>query len=610
MKKILLIILCISIAVITFGQLWKVKGPDHLVNKTEKALQKTPDTQSFAANPIVGQKFTEEYIGETKYDLQGYGGMTNKIYAYPDGTVGAIWMMAFDEGTWNDRGTGYNYFNGQTWGPLPTERLESGRTGFPCYGPYGENGEITAAHYLPSTDWVILFNKRDTKGEGDWEEFMLEGPESGVGLVWPTIVTNGEDNQTIHVLAESYGNVYNGQTNALLYSRSTDGGLTWDIQNYVFDDLGPETFATIDAEGYAWAEPKGEVLAFAIGFDAGDGYIMKSEDNGENWDQILVYESPYPLPPGAASLPYGGGDGSMAVAIDSQNNAHVVFGRMRHVYDDAGVLNFYPLTEGLIYWNETMDELDSTIVSFYTLDYLFENGNLIGWIVPNNGDSTIIDFDSYQVSLTSFPQITIDDNDNIFVIYSALAAGYDNDLKNFRHIFANSSNDGGQTWNGTIDFNTDLIYLFSECVYPNMSPTMTGSEVHFTFQRDDIPGNAVWLEHHSIVDNDIVYMSYETNFTTGIQPNDQRIETSFELLGIYPNPLRENTSVWIILKKQTNLTVRITDITGRMVDSYELGLLDDGRHEITIYRKNLKAGIYYYSVVADGEALTQKMIVQ
>ncbi len=44
-----------------------------------------------------------------------------------------------------------------------------------------------------------------------------------------------------------------GQDGALLYSRSMDGGATWDIQNYFFDALGPDYFVNIEADGYAWA---------------------------------------------------------------------------------------------------------------------------------------------------------------------------------------------------------------------------------------------------------------------------------------------------------------------------------------------------------------------
>ncbi len=49
--------------------------------------------------------------------------MQQRIYAYPDGTIGTIWMMAFETSCWIDRGTGYNYFDGNEWGTIRQKEL-------------------------------------------------------------------------------------------------------------------------------------------------------------------------------------------------------------------------------------------------------------------------------------------------------------------------------------------------------------------------------------------------------------------------------------------------------------------------------------------------------
>jgi len=62
---------------------------------------------------------------------------------------------------------------------------------------------------------------------------------------------------------------------------------------------------------------------------------------------------------------------------------------MLHVYDvvtnPPGAWYFYPTTEGMIYWNESMPMLDSTVISSYTLENLEAWGNLVGWVVPDTG---------------------------------------------------------------------------------------------------------------------------------------------------------------------------------------------------------------------------------
>jgi hypothetical protein len=558
---------------------------------------------------IIGQKLSSAIIGETWYDLQTYGAMAQRMYAYPDGTIGATWMMALEVPDWGDRGAGYNYFDGSDWGDYPTERVESIRTGWPVYAPLGENGEIIVSHALPDPDgdWVLLFNHRDTKGEGDWEEFTLAGPEAGVGIVWPSMVTAGTDHNIIHILARTYGNDYMGQTGALVYSRSSDGGATWDIQNHFFDELGPDYFTAIDADGFAWAQPKGNTLAFTVGFDIGHACFMKSLDGGDTWTFTEVYHCPFYPAPGVATPPFGAGDGTQACAIDSDDNVHIVYGRMRHVYDETGAGLYYPLTEGLIYWNETMEPLDTTIISTYTLDFLEASGNLVGRVV-DPGTSGLIDFPSYYTSLTSHPQITIDQNDRMFVIYAGAAPGFDNGTWNFRHIYGNSSNDGGETWNGIYDFNDELVYIFSECVYPAMAATVVDNQISFIFQDDNEPGIFVWAAQQAAAGlNNISFMSHPTAILTGIGDEATTASTA-PTLDVYPNPFTHATYVQIRLPEASHVSILINDISGKQVHVEDFGYLESGKHHLEL-RLELPSGLYIGTAVTAQGRSTAKMLI-
>ena len=56
----------------------------------------------------------------------------NRLYLYEDGTIGAAWIRGYDGADpWADRGTGYNYFDGTSWGELPSARIEDVKTGWP-----------------------------------------------------------------------------------------------------------------------------------------------------------------------------------------------------------------------------------------------------------------------------------------------------------------------------------------------------------------------------------------------------------------------------------------------------------------------------------------------
>ena len=190
---------------------------------------------------------------------------------------------------------------------------------------------------------------------------------------------------------------------------------------------------------------------------------MKSIDNGDTWDQISVYENPYSTYSGGATPRFGAGDGTSAIALDSEGKAHVVFSRMVYYYNYQSQLLYVPATEGLIYWNESMPMLDTTSVSSYTLEHLEEGGNLIAWVT---GGTSLLGFGTYYLSLTTWPQILIDEYDRIFVVYSGVSPICHNEVMNYRHVFMNSSDDSGETWNGIEDINNNLLYSFSECIFP------------------------------------------------------------------------------------------------------------------------------------------------
>lgn len=609
MKKILLCILLPAFAFSTFGQ--SPNQTFNLINRVDKRPVFTPDPVGGGQTEVViGQKLSETFIGETWYDLQTYGAIAQRTYTYPDGTAAATWMMAFDITAWEDRGIGYNFFDGNEWGEYPDESIASVRTGWASYAPLGENGEIACGHALEEDEWVTWFCKRETRGEGDWDEFYLSGPQPGVGIVWPVLVTNGADHNTIHLLSRTYGDEYMGQENgALLYSRSTDGGETWDIENHFFEELGPDYFEAVGADGYAWAAPKDNTLAFSVGFDSGHGCIMKSTDNGDTWEFIEVFNCPFYPPPGEETPTFGAGDGSQALAIDNNNNVHLVFGRMRHVYDEAGTGLYYPATDGVIYWNETMEPLDTTIISSYTLEFLEENGNLVGWVVED-GIPGLLDIAAYFNSLTCDPQIVVDASNRIFVIWSGVAPSYDNGLYNYRHIYGNSSSDGGLTWNGIKDLTDDLIFLFSECAYPSLAPTINDGKIHFTFQMDNEPGIYVWAESQTAAGlNNITYMDVAVEELVGIDKTTAGVET-IKVSQNTPNPFFDETVIDVELAVSSDLLFTVTDLSGRMVHREHIGKSDNRHVEIRFNRENIPGGVYFYSINSGSEQQTGKMIIQ
>lgn len=597
--------------IITFGYS-QSKFIDKVNTKGHIQLKQTsmhPNQSVSGQESIIGQKLNEySILGTTWNDLQtlNYGNVMQRMWAYPDGTIGSSWLAAGQDNI-PDRGAGYNYFDGTDWGEPNLHVGPEDRMGSPCYAPWGPEGEIIALYRYPATgNGSIFFYKREVKGEGDWIE-VERLPPTGISLVWHSMITSGENHEHIHLLAETYDEPYEGQENALLYYRSSDGAESWDIEEEIIEGLGDDYFADINDLSYDWANPVGDTIAFSYGFDEFGGRVFKSYDNGGTWEFITAVISPYsPLNPPLTSDRFGCGVGSSACVLDSEGKAHVAFARMFRNFQEDGVY-YEPYTDGMLYWNESMPPLDSTIISTYTIEYLEEGGYLMGWIL---GDETyeIPELQpTYANALCAYPQLSIDADDNLFMAYSSLAPGYSNGIYDYRHIVTNSSFDGGLTWEGQRDLNTDLEFIFSECAFP-MMPPFSLDEIHVTYQEDDQPGINEWLEDHAPVENRIHHMKFDKSFFTGIAEKNSSL--GLLMSECYPNPASESLSFIVNIQRKSNVSYFVSNITGQVVKEFTYTDMRQGNNTISIDVSEFLSGVYFCTVNDGLYQTTQKFIVK
>ncbi len=76
-----------------------------------------------------------------------------------------------------------------------------------------------------------------------------------------------------------------------------------------------------------------------------------------------------------------------------------------------------------------------------------------------------------------------------------------------------------------------------------------------------------------------------------------------------PNPSDNSTIISYELKEANNITLEITDISGREIKNIKQGKQNSGVHSITINTSGLSNGIYYYTLCADNIRLTKKMVI-
>ena len=577
---------------------------------------------------------TSTVIGTSMYDLQTNASVCNRIVLNTDGTISATWTMAHDADAPSspNRGTGYNYFDGTNWGTAPTARLENIRCGWPNIAVTGTGGEVVVSHEATSGIGNVHVLSRPVKGTGVWKDTTLGYPD-----VWPRMVVGGANGKTIHVISQTSGAApnppYHGQDGAIAYSRSLDGGITWDKYHTVIPEIDSSHYLGFGGDSYA-IDAKGDTIVIvAGGFDV-DVVLIKSIDNGTTWTKTIVKQFPIPLYDATSMNTDLGNDGitdtietndaSVAVLLDNQGKAHVWYGRMKVVEDPGETgLSYFPGTDGLNYWNESMT-LPGTCASAVDI-----NGD---------GQLNVTAWGTYQVSLTSMPSAGIDDLGNIYLAYGSIYEGISDDGtpgggKSFRHTYLLRSSDGGVTWCGPINV-TDpegpSHVDYTEGVFGAITRHID-DKIHLIYQKDGNPGHGLSgtpagsTDPQSGSESEIVYVElpvtdfdaflpatcdsllYDTTTysNVGIKENKGNVNN----VDLYPNPATNSVNLLFNLGNAAKVNVKIFNVVGQELKNFE-NELPYGSNSLTINLANYKPGVYFVKSTIQGKVITKKLVIE
>ncbi|MFA5418473.1 MAG: T9SS type A sorting domain-containing protein [Bacteroidales bacterium] len=616
MKRILFFTLMFLVSIPNFAQEKRFLNRHDKTHTARKVAieSQLPNYVVLEENQYVTDRDADIIIGETKYDVQSNSTLPHRINVFDDGTIGTVWTSGFTAASYPDRGTSYNYNDGSSWGEYPDARIETQRTGWANYSSYGANGEITCAHSGGSDG--LIFSWRENKGTGDWNYSNLVGPAGHEDIIWPKMVVSGENNDIIHVIALTTtvaldGSIYEGLDGALLYSRSMDGGLTWNPENVILDGLTSNDLGYINADNYSWAFPRNGVIAFNVNNGICDGLIFKSTDQGDNWEKITFFQSPYPMQDGTMPFTaYWGADGTTDLLIDDEGKMHLAFGRTYYTWNDDIFYSFG--ADGLIYWNQDKPVLDSTIMG--DPDALEAAGCLAAWVVegPLPGD-TLKNLTAYGGGMTNAPSMAFhrdaSNNPIITIFYTSYDWNrvYTEGEKTYRSVWVVKTEDGGATWSPFENLTGDLFHMFNECVYHSLASEPYNDTYHLTYQSDGIPGrSASTSPDHATNVNSMVYLTYSP------LPVDVNSipALSVQVSQNYPNPVLGKTYVDISLNKKTKVSVNVFTLTGQKVMFIDYGFLHAGKNHVVIDANDLSSGVYFYTIKAGGSKITHKMIVK
>lgn len=589
----------------------------------------------------------------THYDLQSNHFVANRMYETADGKVAAVATMSHQQSNTsvNDRGTGYNFFDGEEWiyqGEDALDemvRLEGFQTGWPTIAQWGETGEILLCHGNGHTNCFT----REVAGEGEWVNMGTlpdypEGyPYPSEYPTWPRVTTCGPNHNIIVAVACLQHQVSSDETHVHQIMWRSEDAQNWTVEWSPLADLGlGYEVDNFSADDYSIASNGNTVAILYSGCLTNSLWLFKSTDAGLTWNPIKVWEHPFE----GVSLETEGLDYvdtlfipmNSCVAVGDNGVVHVACNtfEMSHFADtDPGYYTYWSgrSVDGIFYWNDTQEapmqaedgnpfhaarlwwpipgeegyvEMHNDSLKWIGMIPMFydETGALVQW----NNDSYYHgdDYHPKFYGASGHPALTVDPFGNLACAFSTpYTLRVNGDDFYYRRIFVSYYNvDEGYWHQMEEDISDDFELSNSECIFTMSAPyAHNPGEYWFAYERDDEiglwwgSGNSQSSATQNFID---VFKVIAPAEYTGVEEQVAQ-DVVYE---IYPNPASE--VVYVKSAMAANATITFTNLAGQTVTSFNKSL-ELGENSINI---NLESGVYFMTVNANGFNKTTKVVVK
>ena len=105
-------------------------------------------------------------------------------------------------------------------------------------------------------------------------------------------------------------------------------------------------------------------------------------------------------------------------------------------------------------------------------------------------------------------------------------------------------------------------------------------------------------------------ISFDPNIQTSLSVNEIKNNNGLTLMQNIPNPADFSTEIRYTLGYNTNVTLEVVDVTGKVIAKHALGMRAAGDHSFELNTSDFADGIYYYTLTAGADRLSNKMVVR
>lgn len=601
---------------------YKKSADENSVSVVEERAVKTNPRNFYGFGKTEG--VLDINVGTTRWANQTGGAPYRRVQVMADGKVSVTWTASTLENPITSslsRGSGYNHFNGTTWGPVNGARIEQQRTGFPNIALSPSNKEIIISHRVDTNGASkgLVFNQNQEIGSNTWSSNIIFAPPTVTtpSQLWPRIAVAGDYMIVVANYQDSTDDqpnfvTRNGMRAPMVYSRYQFSTDTWVTQDATFPGYdsslsvvrrGSNDNYSIDANGNTVAVVLSDIFSNTV--------LWKSTDAGATWTKFVIDSFPPNIVLNRDTIEERiGSDGSPSLLVDGDGRVHYFSGKVQ-ISDTIMNDGLYTYTfsrfvgipntanDGILYWNDTekvLRQIANTPKSAFG-DSAIAAGSF------RNTDRR------YEISNATWPSAAISSDGTIYAIFSGLTPGdvttgsSDDVRANFRDIYAFYSTDKGATWSTPVNL-TSYIEFNREEAFPNLA-RRADNKLHISYMLKAFPGITTADETYNIR-----YYSIPTDrVKSGAIGLNETENTLFAVSSNYPNPFNGSTIIPVELTQKTNVTIRVYNVLGEEVFTKTYNNTLNGLNEFEI-SGNFNSGFYIYTVEAGGYTVSGKMLAE